>query len=94
LRRRPRAADLDGRDAAPGATPLEEAIGREAIERYERALAMLKSPERAAIIGRVEMGYSYAALAEALGKPTADAARKTRRRALLRLARHMDVPDP
>ena len=40
---------------------LEEAIGHEAIERYEHALATLRLDEREAIIGRVEMGYSRGA---------------------------------
>ena len=71
---------------AGGESPLEEAIGREAVERYERALARLKPEERAAIVAKVELGCSYGELAEALGKPTPDAARKAAQRALLRLA--------
>ena len=42
------------------------------------------------IIARVEMGYSYEELAEALGKPTPEAARKAARRALVRLAGEME----
>jgi DNA-directed RNA polymerase specialized sigma24 family protein len=68
---------------------LEDAIGAEAAARYVAALARLEPEEREAIIGRVEMEYSYADLAEVLGKPTADAARKAARRALLRLAEEM-----
>ena len=37
----------------------------------------------------MEMGYSYERLAEALDKPSAEAARKATRRALLRLAEEM-----
>jgi RNA polymerase sigma-70 factor (ECF subfamily) len=70
-------------------SPLEDAMGREALERYEAALSRLTPDEREAIIGRVEMEYSYAELAEMLGKPSADAARKAARRALLRLAAEM-----
>lgn len=70
-------------------SPLEEAMGREAMERYEAALSRLTPDERETIIGRVEMEYSYAELAEMLGKPSADAARKAARRALLRLAGEM-----
>ena len=40
------------------------------VARYERALATLREDEREAIIGRVEMGYSYEELADVLGKPT------------------------
>jgi RNA polymerase sigma-70 factor (ECF subfamily) len=89
--RRPDSTDLDG-VALPGeSSPLEEAIGREAVENYERALQRLRPEEREAIIARVELGYSYEELAEALGKPSLDAARKTAQRALLRLAEEMRV---
>jgi RNA polymerase sigma-70 factor (ECF subfamily) len=70
-------------------SPLELAIGRQALERYESALAMLRPEEREAVVGRIEMGYSYPELAAALGKPSADAARKAAERALLRLVEHM-----
>ena len=87
--RRPDATDLDDNDVQSASSPLEDAIGHEAIERYEQALARLKPEEREAIIARVELGYSYQDLAEALGKPTADAARKAARRALVRLAEEL-----
>ena len=87
--RRPDSTGLDTQDEDPGLSPLELAIGHEAVERYEQALARLRSEEREAIIARVELGYSYAELAEALGKPTPDAARKTAQRALVRLAEEM-----
>jgi RNA polymerase sigma factor (sigma-70 family) len=70
-------------------SPLQDAIGQEALARYQAALSRLNEDEREAIIGRVEMEYSYAELAEALGKPSADAARKAARRAILRLAQEM-----
>jgi RNA polymerase sigma-70 factor (ECF subfamily) len=88
--RRPDATNLDGREVDPGVSPLEAAIGRETVTRYERALSTLSAEEREAIIGRVEMGYSYEELADALGKPTSEAARKAARRALVRLAQEMD----
>ena len=87
--RRPEAAELDSIPADSAASPLEQAIGREAVERYEQALARLNPGEREAIIARVEMGYSYDELADALGKPTADAARKAAQRALVRLAEEL-----
>jgi RNA polymerase sigma factor (sigma-70 family) len=89
--RRPGAVDLTGFEVDRGSSPVEEAIGHEAAARYEGALARLSSTDREAIIGRVEMGYSYLELAELLEKPTADAARKTAQRALVRLAREMDL---
>lgn len=87
--RQPHATDLDGLEVESGGSPLEQAIGREAVERYEGALQRLKAEEREAIIARVEMGYSFEELAEALGKPTPDAARKAAHRALVRLAEEM-----
>ena len=88
--RQPTADSLeDDLAVAASASPLEEAIGRETVESYERALARLKPEEREAIIARVEMGCSYEELAEALGKPTPDAARKAAQRALVRLAEEM-----
>ena len=87
--RQPHATDFDGIEVESVESPLEQAIGREAVERYESALQRLTAEEREAIIARVEMGYSYEELAEALGKPTPDAARKAARRALIRLAEEM-----
>jgi RNA polymerase sigma factor (sigma-70 family) len=92
LRRKGRApafVDVDEQHLVGQGSPLEEAIGAEGAARYVAALARLEPEEREAIIGRVEMEYSYADLADVLGKPTADAARKATRRALLRLAEEM-----
>lgn len=92
LRRNGRApvrVDVDGLDLVAAGSPLEDAIGREALDRYCAALAELRPDEREAIVARVEMDCSYAELAEILDKPTADAARKATQRALLRLAEAM-----
>ncbi len=92
LRRKGRArVTVDAAEAdLPGeGSPLEETIGREAAERYVAALARLTDTERELIIGRVEMEYSYAELADAVGKPTPEAARKAAQRALVRLAEEM-----
>jgi RNA polymerase sigma factor (sigma-70 family) len=66
-------------------SPFDAAVTREGLAAYERALAALDENERAAIIGRLEMGYSYDALARALQRPSADAARKLTERALRQL---------
>jgi RNA polymerase sigma-70 factor, ECF subfamily len=87
--RKPQSVELDDLDVAGDSSPLEDAIGREAVEHYERALERLRPEERDAIIARVELGLSYEELAEALGKPTPDAARKAAQRALVRLAEEM-----
>ena len=87
--RQPDLADLDGLELTADASPYEEVIGRETLEQYEAALQRLRPEEREAIVSRVEMGYSYEELAQVLGKPTADAARKAAQRALVRLAQEM-----
>jgi RNA polymerase sigma-70 factor (ECF subfamily) len=91
--RQPGLTDLDGLEVDQASSPLEQAIGQEAVERYERALERLTPEDRQAIIARVEIGYSYEELAEALGKPTPDAARKAAQRALVRLIEEMKRGD-
>jgi RNA polymerase sigma-70 factor (ECF subfamily) len=81
--------EVDVRQIAEVNSPLEDAIGAEALRQYDEALARLKPNEREAIVARVEMGYTYEELAESLGKPSWDAARKTAKRALVRLAQEM-----
>jgi DNA-directed RNA polymerase specialized sigma24 family protein len=66
------------------------AIGREALDRYEAALARLTRDEQGTIVGRLELGCSYEELAETMGKPTSDAARKAVQRALVKLIAEMD----
>jgi RNA polymerase sigma-70 factor (ECF subfamily) len=81
--------DADEHLVDPAPSPVALAVGREALERYERALESLSEEEREAIVGRFELGYDYRELARALGKFTPDAARKTVERAIAHLARQM-----
>jgi RNA polymerase sigma-70 factor (ECF subfamily) len=87
--RRPAAAELAEDVPSASASPLEDAIGREALERYEAALAQLRDEEREAIIARVELRQSYHDVAVALGKSSPDAARVAVNRALVKLAEKM-----
>lgn len=82
--------DSGGGDAVDeAASPLEQTIGREALERYDQALQRLSAPEREAVVARVEMGFDYDRIAREMGKPSRDAARMTVVRALARLAQEM-----
>ena len=83
-----------GRPSAAGTSPQEAAIGAEALERYERALASLKKEDRQAIVLRVELGLDYEEMATQLGKPSADAARMAVTRAIVRLADKMGQTPP
>ena len=89
-RRRPVSTALEDGEPSLSASPLEQAIGQEALDRYERGLAALRPEEREIVIARVELGYSYKDVAEAVGKPSEDAARVAARRALTKLAEHMN----
>jgi RNA polymerase sigma-70 factor (ECF subfamily) len=92
-KRVPAATELDENQSDGTASPLDAAIGREAVERYEAALARLRPEEREAIVARIEMDGSYREVAQVLGKPSADAARMAVSRALLRLAEEMNRGD-
>jgi len=87
--RHPAADPLDSRKASSEPSPLEQAIGREALERYEAALQRLKPNDRDAIILRVELGCPLAEVAEALAKPSIAAAHVAVSRALVRLVKEM-----
>jgi RNA polymerase sigma-70 factor (ECF subfamily) len=88
--RRPAPGELDSQYEDDSPSPLEEAVGREALERYEAALGRLSETDRELIVASVELGYTDAQLAEATGRASADAARKAARRALIKLAEEMD----
>jgi RNA polymerase sigma-70 factor (ECF subfamily) len=88
--RSPEQHELNDQERAAGPSPLEEAIGAEALARYEAALLRLRPEEREVVIARVEMSMSYDEIAQLLGKPSADAARMAVHRALLRLAEEMN----
>ena len=87
--RKPEAVPLAGTEEDPSPSPLEEAIGHEFVERYERALTRLTEEERAAIFLRMEMNMSFEEIADALHKPSTNAAWMAVSRALMRLAREM-----
>jgi len=87
--KRPAIGELDENLPDQGVSPLEAAVGVQAVARYEAALQLLKPEEREAIVARIEMGYSYAEIALMLDKPSPDAARVAVSRALLRLAEHL-----
>ena len=88
-KREPLATSLNDDHADKTASPLDTAIGHEAVERYEAALARLRPEDREAVVVRIEMDGTYQDVAQALGKPSADAARMAVTRALLRLAEEM-----
>jgi RNA polymerase sigma-70 factor (ECF subfamily) len=84
--RRPAPAPIDLSAPDPGESPLEAAVGAEVLAHYERVLATLSESDRELVVARVELGMTYAEIAEATHKPSIDAARMAVGRALLKLA--------
>ena len=69
-----------------GLSPLDKVIGTENQTRYLAALNTLSERDRDAIVGRIQLQYSYEQLAVVLGTPTPNAARAAVGRAMNRLA--------
>jgi RNA polymerase sigma-70 factor (ECF subfamily) len=88
-KRRPPTSELDPEAEGNARSPLEEAIGQEAVERYEQALARLRPTDRELVVARIELGYTNQEIAELLDKPTPNAARMAAERAIIRLAKEM-----
>jgi DNA-directed RNA polymerase specialized sigma24 family protein len=76
-------------DTSP--SPLEQTIGRDLSAQYEAALHRLNERDRSILFLRLEMNMRYRDIAEALDKPTANAARMAALRALERLAQEFEV---
>jgi RNA polymerase sigma-70 factor (ECF subfamily) len=84
--------DLDDTELqfpASDASPYEQVMDAEKEQLYKRALAMLNDDERALVVGRMELGYTYEQLAVMSHRPTAAAARMAVRRAVVKLAEYM-----
>lgn len=86
--RRPTHSDIE-------TTPSEEALvvraaGDDTLEAYERALEKLPEIQKQAVLLRIEFGYSHQEIADAIGSPSANAARMMVSRALVQLAESMD----
>lgn len=94
LARRSQTVDYDstvhGGDAS--ADDIPALLAR--AESYERAIALLDVRVRSALVLRLELGASFEEVAAELGVPSADAARKSLRRALDRVLQHMEPQRP
>lgn len=87
--RRPAHGELTDTHADSQPPPLERLLGQQTLERYERALARLDATSREAVILRIELGFSHQEIADALARSSANAARMTVARAIVRLAEEM-----
>lgn len=90
-RRRPEHLHLVDHVLGEETSALDRLIGAEQMEIYEAALGRLRPIDKEAIVGRLELQYSYVELAALLRKPSADAARVAVTRALARLVDEMQA---
>jgi len=83
--------DLDEEQqfASSDPTPFDQVMDGENEATYKGALAMLTEDDRALVVGRMELGYTYEQLAVMSRRPTAAAARMAVRRAVIKLAEYM-----
>lgn len=89
---RARREPLDPNLEAQVPSAVEKAIGKEMVERYEAALEQIPEQQREGVILRLEFGYSYREVAEAIDAPSADAARMAVSRALVKITELIDAP--
>jgi len=73
---------------------LDRQLSDEVMATYRRALRALPLSDQQAVVARIELGYSYDQIALMIEKPSADAARMTVTRALVRVAKQMEVVRP
>ncbi len=73
--RRPASTAIPDDEPASDPSPLEIAVGRQTLGRYEQALQRLREPDRELIIARVELGLDYREIADLLGRPSVGAVR-------------------
>jgi RNA polymerase sigma factor (sigma-70 family) len=76
--------ETDPVGAAP--SPLDQTISADNADRLRRACAGLSEDDRALVVARLDLGYSYEQIALATGRNSPDAARIALKRALVRLA--------
>lgn len=88
--RRPNHGDVDAPALQPTEGISQAPMSAEDLASYESALALLPEDMREAVVLSLEFGFSHDELAQAIGAPTAEAARMRLKRALLKLAEHMN----
>ena len=76
-------------EPASDPSPLERAVGRQLLARYDAALQRLRESDRELVIARVELGLDYAEIADLSGKPSLAAVRVAVSRAIVRLGTEM-----
>ena len=92
--RRGPVVEIDDRMAGGGGDPDQDVSAKHTMERFDHALTKLKPDEREAVVARMELELGYDEIADLLGRPSAEAARKFTSRSLLKLAQIMSKSGP
>jgi len=93
-RRRPEFTELDDQLPSLDRDPLEEVISQQELQRYDLALLQLPADQHEAFLMRIEMDCGYREIADAMGRPSAEAARMLVRRAILAVAEALRETPP
>lgn len=88
--RRPDPVTLDAELAVEEPSPLDRAIGNQSSERCRAAFSQLSQYERDVIVARLELDYSFDAIAGLLDRPSAAAVRMAFTRAVDKLRAVLD----
>lgn len=75
-----RSVDID--DSEEWRPLIADAVGQDTLSDYEHALEKLSPSDREAVLLRFEFGFSFQEVADATGRPSADAARIAVKRAI------------
>lgn len=86
-----RAAEPLDENVADRTSLLEQMIGKEVVDAYEDGLSRLPESLQEAVILKLEFGYDYRSIADAIGSPSPNAARMLVSRAMLKLSHAMDA---
>ena len=81
--------DVSTNLVTPTPSPLEDAIGVDLLERYERAMETLDAEDQRLLHLRIELEFDYGEIATMTGRPSPDAVRMAFQRAVRRLAEEM-----
>lgn len=87
--RPPSGSAVSPHEPAPEPSPLEQAVGRQTLARYEAALQRLRPSDRELVAARVDLGLGYDEIADLTGKSSVASARVAVSRALVRLSVEM-----
>ncbi|HET9951559.1 MAG TPA: sigma-70 family RNA polymerase sigma factor [Candidatus Eisenbacteria bacterium] len=86
---RPKGDEIDENLPSRELSPIDTYAGREFRRRFDEALELLTPEQHQAVVLRLELGYSFADVAEAMESPSTDAARMLVNRAIERLAHEL-----